>query len=131
MPCHNGPFSILFLLFANLPTLSHDGYDLPQAPVNSADHGQCFAFSNTSGIRGASADQTATRHPSTGYISAGLVFTRTRRSMAPPKDNRGDTVPSFSLWQKIQKVPLLLALRESQPQPPAPANDSVTSRALT
>jgi hypothetical protein len=37
--------------------------------------------------------------------------------MAPPKykDDRGDTIPSFSLWQKIQKVPLFLALRESQP----------------
>jgi hypothetical protein len=35
--------------------------------------------------------------------------------MAPPKDDRGDTVPSFSLWQNLQRAPLLLALRESQP----------------
>lgn len=35
--------------------------------------------------------------------------------MAPPKDDRGDSLPSFSLWQKLQKVPLLLAWRESQP----------------
>ena len=34
--------------------------------------------------------------------------------MAPPKDDHGDTIPSFSLWQKIQMVPLLLALRESR-----------------
>jgi hypothetical protein len=33
--------------------------------------------------------------------------------MTPPKDDRGDTLPSFSLWQKIQMAPLLLALRES------------------
>ena len=44
-----------------------------------------------------------------------------RGSMAPPKDHRGDTIPSFSLWQKIQKLPLLLALRESQPQTAIPS----------
>ena len=27
----------------------------------------------------------------------------------------GDTLPSFTLWHKLQAVPLLLALRESQP----------------
>ena len=36
-------------------------------------------------------------------------------AMAPPKDDGGDTLPSFSLWQKIKKVPLLLGWRESQP----------------
>ncbi|KAF8489444.1 alpha/beta-hydrolase [Russula emetica] len=30
--------------------------------------------------------------------------------MAPPQDDRGDTIPSFSLWHKIQMAPLLLAL---------------------
>src|ERR1700733_15353574 len=34
--------------------------------------------------------------------------------MTPPKDNRGDTLPSFTLWHKIRMVPLVLALRESQ-----------------
>ena len=34
--------------------------------------------------------------------------------MAPLKDVRGDTIPSFSLWYKIQMVPRILALRESQ-----------------
>ena len=120
-------FSILFLLLTTcLPTLSHDGYDLPQARVNNAVHVQCFSFINTSGIRGASTDQSEMRRPSTGYISTGWVFTR--GSMAPPKDHHGDTIPSFSLWQKIQKVPLLLALREFQPQL---GSDSVTSRALS
>ena len=34
--------------------------------------------------------------------------------MAPPKDDHGDTLPAFSLWQKIQQAPLLLTLRASQ-----------------
>ena len=36
--------------------------------------------------------------------------------MEPPKDvdERGDTLPSFSLWHKILKAPLLVALREFQ-----------------
>ena len=34
--------------------------------------------------------------------------------MATPKDDRGDTVPSFSLWHKLQMAPLFLALREFQ-----------------
>ena len=34
--------------------------------------------------------------------------------MAPPQDDRGDTLPSFTLWHKLQQAPLLLALRESQ-----------------
>ena len=34
--------------------------------------------------------------------------------MAPPKHDRGDTGPSFSLWHKIQMAPLFLALREFQ-----------------
>ena len=34
--------------------------------------------------------------------------------MAPPKDGRGDTLPSFSLWYKMKMAPRYLALRESQ-----------------
>jgi hypothetical protein len=45
-----------------------------------------------------------------GMVRASSISTL----MATPKDDRGDTLPSFSLWHKIQMAPLLLALRESQ-----------------
>jgi hypothetical protein len=35
--------------------------------------------------------------------------------MASPKDDRGDTIPRFSLWDKTQRLPSFLALREPQP----------------
>jgi hypothetical protein len=99
VPCHNGPFSILFSVLLDVGT--------------GLRHTMTTRLTTVFAIV-----LTVIHHTIIGYISWMLV--NLFATMAPPKDDRGDTIPSFSLWQKIQKVPLLLALRESQPQPATP-----------